>query len=168
MAVVTSYGSRIMTGLVSTPSVLADPGEGGGRVKKWVETFETSAADSATSTYLVARLPSSVRIYGSSKISHDALGATTAALGIGCYNTGSVTYFTNDADALNTGIVASTAGTKDFIADRANWGKRLWEYINGVTVDPKCDIDIKIVIEGAVHLSSGAGTVTVEIDHAAD
>lgn len=168
MAVVTSYGSRIMTGLVSTPSVLADAGEGGGRVKKWVETFETSAADSATSTYLVARLPSNARIFGSSRISHDALGATTAALGIGVYNTGSYSYITNDADALNTAIVASTAGTKEFLSDRSLWGKKLYEFVNGQTNDPKCDLDIKIVIEGAVHLSSGAGTVTVEIDYACD
>lgn len=167
MAVVTSYGSRIMSGLTGTPSTLADPGEGGGDVNKWVETFETLAADSATSTYLVARLPSNARIFGSSKISHDALGATTAALGIGIYNTGSRTDFTNSATGLNTGIVASTAGTKDLIADRANWGKRLWEY-TAATTDPKCAMDIKVVIEGAVHLSSGAGTVTVEIDYALD
>lgn len=168
MAVVTSYGSRIMAGLTASPPVLADPGEGGGIVRKWVETFETSAADSATSTYLVARLPSNARIMGSSKISHDALGATLAALGIGIYNTSSRSDITNDADALNTGIVASTAGTKDLIADRANWGKRLWEYVNGQTTDPNCALDVKVVIEGAVHLSSGAGTVTVEIDYALD
>jgi hypothetical protein len=168
MAVVTSYGSRIITGLNSTPVVLADPGEGGGRVKKWVETFETLAADSATSTYLVARLPSNARIFGSSKIAHDALGATTAALGIGVYNTPGKSDITNDPDALNTGIVASTAGTKNLILDPAKWGLKLYEYVNGQTVDPKCDLDIKIVIEGAVHLSSGAGTVTVEIDYAYD
>lgn len=164
MAVVTSYGARIMAGLTLSPPVLADPGEGGGRVRKWVETLETSAADSATSTYLVARLPSCARIFGSSKISHDALGATTAALGIGIYNTGTRTDFTNSASGLNTGIVASTAGTKDLIADRANWGKRLWEY-TAATTDPNCAMDVKVVIEGAVNLSSGAGTITVEIDY---
>lgn len=168
MAVTTLYGSRIMTGLTSVPSVLADPGEGGGKVRKWVETLETGAADSATSTYLVARIPSSARIFGSSKISHDALGATSAALGIGLYKTVSSQGFTDDPDALNTAIVASTAGTKDLIADRANWGKRLWEYINGVTKDPGGDVDVKVVIEGDVHLSSGAGTITVEIDYATD
>lgn len=168
MAVVTSYGSRIMAGLTATPTVLADPGEGGGIVRKWVETLETGAADSATSTYLVARLPSNARIMGSSKISHDALGATTAALGIGIYNVPGKATITNDADALNTGIVASTAGAKDLIADRANWGKKLWEYVNGQTEDPKGQLDVKVVIEGAVHLSSGAGTITVEIDYAID
>lgn len=168
MAVVTSYGSRIMTGLTSSNRVLADPGEGGGRVRRWCETVETSAADSATSTYLMARLPSNARIFGSSKISHDALGATTATLGIGVYNSGDLSLITNDADAINTGIVASTAGTKDLIADRANWGKRLWEYVNGQTTDPGGDLDVKVVIEGSVHLSSGAGTITVEIDYSTD
>lgn len=115
----------------------------------------------------MARLPSNARIFGSSKISHDALGATTAALGIGLYNTSSRTEFTNSATALNTAIVASTAGTKDLIADRANWGKRLWEYTTA-TSDPRCDMDVKVVIEGAVNLSSGAGTITVEIDYALD
>lgn len=164
MAVVTSYGSRIMSGLVAS-GTLADANEGGGRVQKWVETLETSAADSATSTYLVARLPSNARIMGSSKISHDALGATTATLGIGVYNVGSRSDITNDPDALNTGIVASTAGTKDLLSDRSLWGKRLWEFVNGQTTDPGCQLDVKVVIEGAVHLSSGAGTVTVEIDY---
>lgn len=167
MAIVNTSGSRIMTGLTSGIPVLADPGEGGGRMHKWCETIETSAADSATSTYHVARLPSNARIFGSSRISHDALGATTAALGIGIYNTSSRTDFTNSTTGINTAIVASTAGTKELIADRANWGKRLWEY-TAATSDPKCDMDIKIAIEGAVHLSSGAGTITVEIDYATD
>lgn len=167
MAVVTISGSRIMTGLVSSTPVLADPGEGGGRVRRWIETIETGAADSATSTYHMARLPSNARLSGKSKISHDALGATTATLSIGLYNTSSRTDFTNSTTALNTGIVASTAGTKDVIADRANWGKRLWEY-TAATSDPKCEMDVKIAIEGAVHLSSGAGTITMEIDYLLD
>ena len=65
------------------------------------------------------------------------------------------------------GVPITFAKTK-IIADLANCGKRLYEYVNGQTTDPKCDLDIKVVIEGAVHLSSGAGTVTVEIDYAYD
>lgn len=167
MAVVNTSGSRIVTGLVSSPSVLADPGEGGGKKRTWCETIETSAADSMTSTYHMARLPSNARVFGSSKLAHDALGATTATLGIGIYpiRTGD---FTASTTALNTGLVASTAGTKEFIADKANWGKRLWE-LCGLSADPKCDMDVKVLIESATaHLSSGAGTITVEIDYAVD
>jgi hypothetical protein len=167
MAVVTSAGSRIMVGLTSTPSVLADAGEGGGRMKKWVETVETSAADSGTSTYLMARLPSNARIFGSSQIAHDTLGATTTAMYVGVFNTSSsVTHITNAASALHDAIVTSTAGTKNLILDPAKWGKRLYE-IAGASSDPKCDLDIKLTLD-AVHLSSGAGTVTVEIDYACD
>lgn len=167
MAVVSTSGSRIVTGLVSSPSVLADPGEGGGKKRTWCETIETSAADSMTSTYHMARLPSNARIFGSSKISHDALGATTATIGVGLYPIRSGD-FTASTTALNTGIVASTVGTKDLIADRANWGKRLWEYA-GLSADPKCDMDVKLLLESATaHLSSGAGTITVEIDYATD
>lgn len=167
MAVVTAYGSRIMTGLLNSTTVsLADPGEGGGRVKKWVETVETGAADSTTSLYTMARLPSNVRIFGSSVISHDALGSATATLDVGVYNTSSRTDITNSTTALNTGIVASTAGTKALLAERANFGKRLWEF-TAATADPKCDLDIKIALATA-NLSAGAGTITVEIDYAYD
>lgn len=167
MAVVTSTGSRIMTGLDSTPRVLADPGEGGGRPHVWVETLETGAADSSTSTYLVARLPSNARILGSSRISHDALGATTATFDIGVFNLSGKSDITNDADAINDGIVCSTAGTKEFIKDVANWGLPLWDFVNGQTTDPKTDLDIKLTLADA-HLSSGAGTVTVEIHYVVD
>lgn len=168
MAVVTSAGSRIMTGLTSTPSVLADPGEGGGMVRKWVETLETSAADSGTSTYLVARLPSNARIFGSSKIAHDALGSTTTAMYVGVYNTSSaVSHISDSASTIHNAIVTSTAGTKNLILDPANFGKQLWQFATGSTSDPKCQLDIKLALD-AVHLSSGAGTVTVEIDYAVD
>lgn len=166
MATVTSHGSRIMAGLLSQPATLADPGEGGGRVKVWVETLETGADDSTGSTYHIARLPSNVRILGASKISHDALGTSTASLDIGVFNTGSRADFTNDADAINDGIVASTSGSKDFIKDRASWGKKLYEFINGVTADPKGDLDIKLSL-GDAHLNAG-GTITVEIFYAYD
>lgn len=168
MAVTTNYGSRIMTGLVnSTTITLADPGEGGGRVRVWHETVETAAADSATSTYWMATLPSNARIHGSSVIDHDALGATTATLAVGVYNTSSRTDITNSTTALNTGIVASTAGRKALIADRANYGKRLWEY-TAATSDPKCDLAVKVSIEGSVHLSSGAGTINLEVYYSVD
>lgn len=166
MAVVTSYGSLVMTGLVSAVVTKAPAGTAGGRQKKWVETVETGAADSTSSTYLMARLHSSDRIFGSSRISHDALGSTTTTIDIGVYNTGSRTDFTDDDDILNSGIVASTAGTKEFLVDRSKWGQRLWE-IAGLSADPKSMMDVKLVLRDA-HLSSGSGTITVEIDYASD
>ncbi len=164
MAVTTLYGSRIMTGLVATPAELGDPGEAGGVKKAWTETVESGAADSTTSVYYLATLPSNARILPSSRIGHDALGATTCALDIGVYNDVGRSDITADPDAINDGIVASTAGTKDFIKDPANWGKRLWEFVNGQTVDPKCLLRVGVALTDA-HLSSGAGTVSVQIDY---
>lgn len=165
MAVTTLYGSRIMTGLDNTvPPVLADPGEGGGEKRNWTETLETGAADSTTSVYYVAKLPSNARINPSSLIQHDALGATTCELDIGVYNDVGKSNITDDPDAINDGIVASTAGSKVFIKDYANGGKRLWEFVNGQTTDPKCLLRIGIALTEA-NLSSGAGTITVSIDY---
>lgn len=168
MALVTSYGSRIMTGLVSSPSVLADPGEGGGKIRYWCETVESGAADSTGSTYLMARLPSNARISGLSNLSKDAQGAVTAAvLSIGVYNSNpNVASITNSTTALNSNIQTSVATSVALIADRANYGKRLWEYTTA-TADPKGDLDVKIQLSGA-DLVSGAGTMTVEIFYTLD
>ena len=58
MAVVTLVGSLVMDGLDNTPRDLAAPGQAGGNVRVWFDTVEVGAADSANSTYLMARLPS--------------------------------------------------------------------------------------------------------------
>jgi len=106
MAVVSLVGSRIMDGLDNVPVDLADPGEGGGRVHVWVETIETNADDSASSTYLMARLPSNARILGMSQVSWDDLASTAATLDIGVYNQSGKSDITDDADALNNGLAA--------------------------------------------------------------
>lgn len=167
MALVTSSGSRIMTGLGSTPAVLADPGEGGGKVRYWCETVETATEDSTGSTYLMARLPSNARISGLSRIAKDAQGAVTAAvLSVGVYNQPNRTEITNSTTAFNSNIGTSTSTNIPLIGDPANYGKRLWEFTTA-TADPKVDLDVKIQLSGA-NLSSGAGTMTVEIFYSTD
>lgn len=169
MAVTTNYGSRIMTGLANSTNVtLADPGEGGGRVKVWVETVETAAADSTGSLYTMARLPSNARILGASRIYNDTLGSTTATMNWGVYNTSSRTDITNSSTGLTSGLITSSASTlgRPLIGDVANYGKRLWEF-STTAADPKCDLDVKMALVTA-DLSSGAGTVTVEIHYAYD
>jgi hypothetical protein len=156
-----------MTGLLSSNPSLADPGEGGGRMRVWCESVVTGAADTTTSTYHMARLPSNARIMGSSHISHDALGSTTTKIHIGVYNPSGRSVITDDPDAINTAIVASTAGQKNLIGDPAKMGKRLWEFVNGQTTDPKGMLDIKLALYDA-NLSSGSGDVTVEIVYSLD
>lgn len=166
MALVTAYGSRIMTGLVSNNAVLGDPGEAGGRTRYWCETVETGAADSSASTYLMARLPSNARIAGISRFSKDAQGAVTATvLSIGVYNLPGRSDITNSTTALNSNIQTSVATATAIIADAANYGKPLWQFTTA-TEDPKCDLDVKIELFG--NLSSGAGTMTTEIFYTVD
>lgn len=167
MALVTAYGSRIMTGLVSTPSVLADPGEGGGKMRYWCETVESGNADSTGSTYLMARLPSNARITGLSRFTKDTQGAVTAAvLSIGVYNLPGKSDITNSTTALNSNIQTSATADIPLVANAADYGKRLWEYTTE-TSDPKCDLDVKIQLSGD-NLSSGAGTMTTEIVYTLD
>lgn len=168
MAVVNLKGSRIMTGLTADPVVLADPGEGGGRVHYWCETVEVGSADSQNSTYLLAKLPSNARIVaGPSKAYWDDLastGAPTLDIGIFPVRTGD---FTSDDDALRADLDVATAGTgASLVADIANYGKRLWEFINGQTTDPKCDCYIYGTLKDAA--VNVGGTLTVEIFYTVD
>jgi hypothetical protein len=159
-------GSRIMTGLAAVPRVQPGAGLAGGVVRVWSETVEVGAADSDTSTYSIALLPSNARILGRSFFSIDDLASAGApTLDIGCYpvSTGD---FTADVDALNNGATLATAGNYDLIGERANYGKRLWEHISGVTVDPGCDIYIKGVMDDA-DVNVG-GTMTFEIYYTLD
>ena len=171
MAVQDLKGSRIITGLTATPATLADAGEGGGRVKVWVETVEVGNADSVSSTYHMARLPSNARILGMSKIYFDDLATVgSPTLDIGIYNTSSRTDITDDADALNDGIdCATAAGSASLVKDISNYGKRLYEYVNGQTTDPKCDLDIKVkLLDADLSATPDGNTITVEIFYAYD
>lgn len=166
MAVVNLLGSRIMTGLAAVPRVQPGAGLAGGVVRVWSETVEVGAADSDTSTYWFARLPSNARILGRSFVSIDDLASAGApTMDFGCYpvTTGD---FTTDVDALNNGATLATAGNYDLLGERANYGKMLWQFISGVTVDPCCEIDIKGVMDDA-DVNVG-GTVTVEIYYTLD
>lgn len=166
MPVNTLYGSRIMTGLVNTyPPQLADPGEGGGKVRRWIETVETTSTDSASSVSFLARLPSNARISGRSTVSWDQLCSTAGTAMVGIYNITGRSDITDAPSAFTTTALAiSVAGSGSLITDIANYGKRLWEY-TAATTDPKCDLEVrfKTATDNTV-----AGTVTVEIDYMLD
>lgn len=168
MAVVTAKGSRIITGLAASPTVLADPGEGGGKVRYWCETVEVTATDSASSTYELARIPSNARILGwASRIAWDDLASAACTGVVGVFNINSSrTDFTDYASALTTTALdlasANTGAT--LITDIANYGKRLWEFTTSTT-NPNCDIAIKLKLLADV---TAAGTVTVEILYTTD
>jgi hypothetical protein len=162
----TQYGSRVITGLVATPSQLAPAGLGGGRVHYWHDTIELAAASAGEIIYL-ARIPSNLRIMGRSLLSFDDLassGSPTLDIGLYPVRTGD---FTLDEDALNDGIdCATAAGTAPVIKDIANYGKRAWEFINGLTADPKCDLWLAVTTKDAS--TNQTGTITLELFGATD
>jgi len=156
-----------MTGLLnSTTRSLADAGEGGGRVKVWVETVEMTAA-SAGEVLSLAVVPSNARLLGMSKLYFDDLASTgspTLDIGFTPLKTGD---FTADPDALNDGIdVASAAGSASVIKDIANYGKAAWQFVNGQTSDPKCDMHLIATLADAA--TNATGTVTLELYFAYD
>jgi hypothetical protein len=166
MAAVTAYGSRIMTGLTSTPVTLADPGEGGGKVRVWVETVETTATDLASSTYLLARLPSNARILGQSMAYWDDLASAACTGTLGIYNV-SGSAITDVASALSqTALDLASANTGSRIIQNIDsYGLPLWDLNSLVSSDPKVQLDIKLKLANDL---TAAGTFTVEIYYTVD
>ena len=87
-------------------------------------------------------------------------------LDIGVFNSPGGTAITGDVDALNDGIDAATAGNTRVVKNIANYGKRLWEFVNGQTTDPGGDLDIKITLDDA-DVNTG-GTITIELLYSTD
>ena len=167
MAVVNLKGSKIITGLDANPSQFANPGISGGAVRSLVETVEVGSADSATSTYLMARLPSNAVILGASKLYGDDLASSGApTLDIGVFNLDGKSVITDDDDALNDGISAAAAIEASVVKDVANYGKKLYEHVNGQTSDPKGELDIKITLKDAA--VNVGGTLTLELFYTLD
>ena len=111
-------------------------------------TVEVGAADSDTSTYLIAHLPSNCRLHDQSWIGYDDLASAGApTLDIGTFNLRDGT--ADDVDAINDGLtVATAARTVPMIKILANIGKYLWE-LAGATSDPGGFIDIFLTLDDA-------------------
>ena len=166
MAIVNLNGANLMTGLAADPREMAAPGFNGA-VRNWAETVEVGAADSDTSTYLMARLPSNARLLGASRIYTDDLASAGApTLDIGVFNLSGQSTITDDDDAINAGIDAATATDASFVLGVENYGKKLYEFVSGQTEDPKGDLDITITLKDA-DVNVG-GTITVEIFYTLD
>lgn len=138
----------------------------GGRKRTCVGTAEATAGVAATSSYVLAIIPSHARIFGSSKVFWDDLDAAgSPTLDIGITNPPNRTDLTADPDALNNGFDCTSAGSAALIASIANYGKQLWA-LAGLSADPGGNIAITANVADAV-VSLG-GTITAEIDYAVD
>ncbi len=131
----------------------------GMNVHDW--TIEVGSADSDTSTYLIAHLPSNCRISGLSWIGFDDLGSSTAPeLDIGTFNCADGT--SDDFNSMNEGLTPATAAARlPMLADLADNGLYLWEIGTSPTSDPGGFIDIKITVDAAD--IDAAGTISGSI-----
>ncbi len=112
-------------------------------------TVEVGSADSDTSTYLIAHLPSNCRLSGASWLGWDDLATSGApTMDIGTYNFADGT--ADDVDSINDGLDAATAtANTPMLGDLADNGLYLWEIGTSPTSDPGGFIDIKIVLDDA-------------------
>lgn len=122
-------------------------------------TVEVTAAASATSTYVMGRLPSASRLGDLSRLYFDDLASTgspTVDIGVRYVNRLGATV--TDDDAIRADIdVATAAGSAQFVANIADYGKRLWE-LAGLTEDPVSHMDILVTIKDAA--TNTGGTMT--------
>ncbi len=166
MAVVNLNGANLMTGLAADPKVMADPGFNGA-VRNWTETIEVGASDSINSTYAIARLPSNARLLAASRIYTDDLASSGApTIDVGVFNLSGQSTITDDDDAINSGVDVATVTDAALVLGIENFGKRLWEYVDGQTTDPKGDLDITLTLKDAA--VNVGGTITVEIFYTLD
>lgn len=167
MAVENLKGSLVVTDLTAVPQKFVGVNLNGGRVRCSIDTVEVSAAASATSTYHLARIPSNATILPSSKLHIDALADTlTPTLDIGIYAVDSNLVNADDADALNDGIDAKTAGSYDVIKDVATAGIPAWDFVASETKDPGGLLDIKVAILDAA--CNTGGSITLELFYTID
>ncbi len=130
-------------------------------VKRTVGIVEVAAAASVSSTYVLARVPSSAKLGAASRIYFDDMatsGAPTMDLGL----TGpSLTY---DEDLINDGITLATvtAGGVTVIKDIVNMDKALWE-IASLSSDPGEVWTLKGVIRDAPAIAGG--TLLCELNY---
>lgn len=127
----------------------------GGVVVEQFATVTTNADDSVGSAFtLFTGIPLDARLMPDSWINNDDLGTSTQPdIEIGFFAEDS--QFTDDEDALATALSGQTAGEKPLLADHKNWGKQVWEYINGATADTGGTATLKITIRTAAIDTAG-------------
>jgi hypothetical protein len=122
-------------------------------------TVEVGSDDSATSTYLMARVPGNIRLSNLSLLAFDDLASTgSPTLDVGTFGTN----VTDNDDSINDGInvsSAASAGTR-LIKDPANIGKYVWE-LAGESENPDGLIDITLTLKDAAVNVGGTVTLTL-------
>ena len=145
------------------PGIVPGKGDANNLRSLGVATVEIPATASGQ-TFKFFRIPTTARLVSLSKISWDDLtttGSPTFDLGLGSVGSN----VTSDPDALSAGhdvTSARTAGAFTAAAGISNYGLPAWGFVNGVTEDPKGELDVYgTVVDAAT--AGLTGTVTVEL-----
>lgn len=139
-------------------------GDGANLRAPGARTVVQAASASGNVVDFKLRLPLDARVDMSSRLYWDDLatsGSPTMILGLFPVDGN----FTADDDALNTGLAisaVSTANGVNAIADHANAGKQLWEFISGLTSNPGGFADVKATIKSAATTTSGDITLDLK------
>lgn len=158
MAIVTKTATIVGINAVTSQGLSAT-------VKHKVATIELDGTESAGSTIAFFEIPSDARVITLSKIFNDDLassGAPTLDVGLKAVN-GNVT---SDDDAFFADHDLATAGSKSLVVDHAKAGKQAWEFVNGVTKNPRGGLIVYATIKDAA--INVAGTLTLEMFYSMD
>ena len=154
------YGTINMTGIVADTISPARVSTAGGRLRRWVDVVEVSAAAAIGSTYTFARLPSDCHLdCGLSTVHFDDLstGATTLDIGDASNDDGLATDIDVNAGA-GSALIAEAHPIEDY-------GKPLWQLL-GYSADPGGTIDLVAKLAGAV--ASAGGTLVFRVYYTVD
>lgn len=125
-------------------------------------TIELAAASDGD-TVSFGRIPSNARLLPTSFVYWDDLATNgSPTLDIGLASVGS--NITSDDDALSNGHDVTSAGTAAALTastSHSAYGDPAWDFVNGVTSDPKGELDVYGTIQDAA--TTQTGTVTVLI-----
>lgn len=149
--------------------LLAAASHGGAyNVKALVATVEVTAATTVGRTILFGHVPSNARPMLISKVYSDDLatsGSPTLDIGLAAVD-GNLAN-ADDPDALTNGVAISSAVTgANLIADIANAGLPMWDYVASETSDPGGELAVYgSLVDAAINQ---AGTVTLEMLYVID
>ncbi len=155
MAVEHLNGTLTMAGITSiTAFSPAKASLAGGRLRRWVDMVEVSAAASVGSTYTFARLPSACTISPLSTVHWDDVGTGGATLDVGD---------AANADGLATDVaIDAAAGNAALLEAKGieTYGQPLWQML-GHTADPGGTIDLVATLATAA--ASTGGTLVFDV-----
>lgn len=160
MAVVTKKSTTVTN--YETKGTQSNNRFSGGRLREFVGTCETAAADDDTSVFLVCPVHSSWRI-SEIALLNDAITGMTS-VGIGLFRTtedgGAVVSAACFASAVD--IAAGNTAWKELTfegGDIANIEKAVWEIL-GLTADPNLMYNVGLTFNT---MGSGVGTIVVRV-----